>query len=152
MNIEFFTRLSSIVFAAITSLSIPIIYPDLNSLSQCWSTDLQPLFIISNIVTSYLFFTLPNWRMSSIFLILLTAFPHTTFLGAHNLFAICFFISSIYTLWSVKRLPLYYWLFSFSLFFMLFSLMWGEALAILVLCAYHLHLLTYKERLYNRNL
>jgi len=152
MNIEFFTRLSSIVFAAITSLSIPIIYPDLNSLSQCWSTDLQPLFIISNIVTSYLFFTLPNWRMSSIFLILLTAFPHTTFLGAHNLFAICFFISSIYTLWSVKRLPLYYWLFSFSLFFMLFSLMWGEALAILVLCTYHLHLLTYKERLYNRNL
>ena len=56
------------------------------------------------------------------------------------------------TLWSVKRLPLYYWLFSFSLFFMLFSLMWGKALAILVLCAYHLHLLTYKERLYNRNL
>ena len=152
MNIEFFTRLSSIVFAAITTLSIPLIYPDLNSLSQCWSTDLQPLFIISNIVTSYLFFTLPNWRMSSIFLILLTAFPHTTFLGTHNLFAICFFISSIYTLWSVKRLPLYYWLFLFSLFFMLFSLMWGEALAILVLCAYHLHLLTYKERLYNRNL
>lgn len=152
MNIEFFTRLSSIVFAAITSLSIPLIYPDLNSLSQCWSTDLQPLFVISNIVTSYLFFTLPNWRIPSIFLILLTAFPHTTFLDAHNLFALIFFFSSVYTLWSVKRLSLYYWLFSFSLFFMFFSLMWGEVLAILILCGYHLHLLVYKEKLHNRNL
>ena len=152
MNIEFFTRLSSIVFAAITSLSIPIIYPDLNSLSQCWSTDLQPIFIISNVVTSYLFFSLPSWKVPSIFLILLTAFSHSLFLEAHNLFAIGFFFSSIYSLWFIKRLPIYYWLFFISLLIMSFSLIWGEVLAIWVLCVYHLHLLLYKEKLYNRNL
>ena len=152
MNIEFFTRFTSIVFAAIVSISIPLIYPDLKSLSQCWSTDLQPLFVISNVITAFLFFTLPNWRVPSLFLILLTAFPHNTFLWAHNLFAVGFFFSSMYTLWSVKRLPLYYWVFALSLFLMIFSLVWGEVLAIWALCGYHLHLLTYKERLYNRNL
>ena len=152
MNIEFFTRLTSIVFATITTLSIPLIYPDLNSLSQCWSTDLQPMFVISNTITAYLFFTLPNWRLPSVFLVLLTAFPHDTFLDAHNIFAIGFFAASLYTLWFVKRLPTYYWLFIISLFIMIFSLVWGEVLAILVLCAYHFHLLLYKEKLHNRNL
>jgi hypothetical protein len=152
MNLEFFTRLFSIILAGATTLLIPLIYPDLNSLSQCWSTDLQPMFVISNVITSYLFFTLPSWRIPSVFLILLTAFPHNTFLWAHNLFAVGFFLSSVYTLGSVKRLLLYYWIFAGALNLILFSLMWGEVLAILILCTYHLHLLLYKEKLYNRNL
>lgn len=151
MNIEFFTRFTSIVLACITSISIPLIYPELNSLSQCWSTDLQPVFVISNVVTSFLFFTLPNWRVPSVLLLMLTAFPHDTFTITHNMFALGFFLSSAYCLWYVNRFPIYFRLFLFSLVIICFNLLWGEVLAIWVLCGYHLHLLTYKERLHNRN-
>ena len=152
MNTEFYTRLSSIILATFSTLLIPIVYPDLTSLSQCWSTNLQPLFVVSNIITAYIFFTLPSWRIPSVFLILLTAFPYTTFLNTHNFLAVCFFLSSLYVLWVVKRLPVYFWLFLFLSFIFPFSFLWGEISVILVLCIYHFHLLLYKEKLYNRNL
>jgi len=152
MDKEFFTHVFSIALASVSSLSISLIYPDLISLSQSWDTNLQPLFILSNIVTAYVFFSLPNWRIPGVFLVLLTAFPYKSFFLAHDIFAILFFISVIYSLWDGKRLIGYIILLMFSLQIMLFSLLWGEVFAILILCTYHLHLLLYKRRLYNRNL
>lgn len=152
MNRDYFIRLFAIVLAGVTPISIALLYPDLDSLSQCWDTPLQPLFIISNYVTSYLFFSLNRWVYPGVFLLLLTAFSHSGFPIFHNLLAVCFFFSSVWALWYVKRFPIYYWIFCFSLISMFFSLMWGEVIGIVTLCVYHFHLLSYKKKFYTRNL
>ena len=152
MEKDYILRVFAIVLAIVTTTSIPLMYPELPSLSQCWTTPLQATFIFSNVVTSYLFLSLNSWKYPALFLLLLTSFSYVSFPILHNVFAVLFFFTSVYSLWHVKRLPVYYWLFCFSLVFMFFSLIWGEVFGILTLCAYHYHLLSYKKKLYSRNL
>ena len=152
MEKDYILRVFAIVLAIVTTTSIPLMYPELPSLSQCWTTPLQATFIFSNVVTSYLFLSLNSWKYPALFLLLLTSFSYVSFPILHNVFAVLFFSTSVYSLWHVKRLPVYYWLFCFSLVFMFFSLIWGEVFGILTLCAYHYHLLSYKKKLYSRNL
>ena len=119
----------------------------LDSISQYWGTPFQPLFIISNILCSYFFFTLPNWRITSFFLLLLTSFSCIQFRITHDIIAVCFYFSCLYSLFRNKRLKFYRILFILSIPFYFYSIILGEIISILILCSFHLQIIIYKERL-----
>ena len=123
---------------------------ELGSLSQYWDTHFQPLFILSNAITSYFFFTLKNWRIPSFFLLLLTAFSWDQFFILHDIFAVGFFLSSLYSLWNSKRFLGYFILFGLSILVIPFNMLWGEIFAIIILSLFHLTILIYAEKLKKR--
>lgn len=144
-------RICSIGFVAITPFILVLCNGPLFSLSQYWNTPFQPLFILSNAITSYFFFSTPNWKVPSFFLMLLTAFSLEWYGTVHDILALCFFITCAYTLVHANRYRYYYVLFVFALCIMPFSLLYGEIVAILLLCGYHAQILLYKRRLDNRH-
>lgn len=144
-------RLISIGFASVVPIILVVCHGPLYSLSQYWSTPYQPLFILSNAITAYFFFSTPNWRIPSFFLILLTAFSLEWYSNIHDILALCFFITCAHSLYNANRLNHYYVLFILALCIMPFSLLYGEILAILLLCGYHAQILIYKHRLDNRH-
>jgi hypothetical protein len=118
------------------------------SISSYWETPLQPLFIFVNATTSYYLFSVPKWRFSSIFLLLLTAFSVTQFKLIHNIFAILFFISCFISLLSVKRFRYYGILYIISLpLLFLLNFLWFEIYATIIIVSYHLHTIIYKQYL-----
>ena len=119
----------------------------LDSISQYWNTPFQPLFIISNILCSYFFFTLPNWRIPSFFLLLLTSFSCVQFRITHNILAICFYFGCLYSLFKNKRLKIYRLLYILSIPFYFYSIILGEIISVLTLCSFHLQIIIYKEKL-----
>jgi len=119
----------------------------LDSISQYWNTPFQPLFIISNILCSYFFFTLPNWRIPSFFLLLLTSFSCEQFRIPHNVLAICFYFACLYSLFKNKRLKFYRVLYILSIPFYFYSIILGEIIGVLTLCSFHLQIVVYKEKL-----
>ncbi len=148
---EFFIRIISVCFVAITPLILVLGYGPLQSLSQYWETPYQALFILSNIITSYFFFSIPNWRTPSLLLLLLTAFSVEHYVSIHNFLAVSFFIACAITLKTALRFKNYFYLFLIALCVMPFSLLYGEIICILVLAAYHGKILLYKHRLDNRH-
>ena len=135
-HITYYFKMLVIFFALLTPMIIFYNYPNKESLSACWNTDLGYVFVISNLLTSLLFLITPKWRISAIFLILLTFIPATKYQITHNIIAIIFFIYNAYPMISFKR-------YNFFLLFYVFSLMWlpnlflTEIHAISVLCIYH---------------
>ena len=147
-NINFIIRLFVILVSLLQPFILIYFCGELPSISKYWGTPLQPLFIFINATTSYFFFGLKEWRIPSIFLMLLTAFSVELYPLAHNIFAVLFFLSCLYSLYKTKRFRFYTIFYSFSLlvgFF--FGILWLEIFAILVLTAYHLNVLIYKEYL-----
>jgi hypothetical protein len=150
-NIDFFVRLFVILISLLQPFILIYFCGELTSLSQYWETPLQPLFIFINATTSYFFFDLKDWKIPSLFLMLLTAFSVTLYPAVHNLFAVLFFISCLYSLYTTKRFRIYTIIYCISLIIgLLFGLLWLEIFAILVLTVYHLHILVYKEFLLNQ--
>lgn len=147
MGKEFYLKVLAILLIGISPFIMLITYGQLNSVSQYWTTPLQPLFIISNTVTSYLLFEIKNWKKASIFLMLLTSFSLNEFITLHNIFAGLFFFFSLYALWKTQRLRGYMVVYGVAMIILPFSIFWGEVIAILTLCSYHLHLLIYKNNL-----
>jgi hypothetical protein len=111
-------------------------YGKLPSISSYWESPFQPLFIVSNALTTYIFITLPKWRISAILLFLLTIFSVEYHLSLHNIFAIGFFASNVYPLLSIKRYKVLIIPYFLSLVW-LPNLFWAEVHAIIVLCLYH---------------
>jgi hypothetical protein len=109
----------------------------LPSLSSYWMTDLQPLFIVTNAITSYYMFSAKRWRVSSLFLLLLTAFSVELFPQFHNVTAIIFFLANLYPMFTLKRFRwvTYVYLATLPIFF--YSILWGEVIAIVILAGYH---------------
>lgn len=112
------------------------------SFSAAWKTQLQPLFIITNAATSYFLYSVKKWEVSSIFLLLLTAFSVDFTPMFHNILALIFFISCIPPLYSINRLRYFTYIYLLSVpLLLLGSLFWFELMATWVLCAYHLKLM-----------
>lgn len=146
-NIETLIRITVILISLIHPF-ILLSYGELPSMSSYWNTPLQPLFIFVNATTSFFLFSTNNWRIPSLFLLLLTAFSVFLYPIIHYTFAILFFTSCIYPLLKTKRFKYYPILYSLSLIVGLFKgLLWLEIYCVLILTTYHLHTLLYKEYL-----
>jgi hypothetical protein len=137
-------------FIKILVILISVIYPfillsvegELKSLSQYWNTSLQPLFIVANVMTAYIFLSIENWKMSSFLLILVTAFSVKLYGNVHNILAVLFFLSCLYPLFKSKRFKFYGYLYLLSpLIGILYGLLYLEIYSIIILCGYHLHTL-----------
>jgi len=144
---EFQVKLIVIFISAIYPFTMIYGCGLLDSISQYWNTPFQPLFIISNILCSYFFFTLPNWRIPSFFLLLLTSFSCEQFRIPHNVLAICFYFACLYSLFKNKRLKFYRVLYILSIPFYFYSIILGEIIGVLTLCSFHLQIVVYKEKL-----
>tara|TARA_R100001460_G_scaffold266_10_gene1246 strand:- start:17418 stop:17876 length:459 start_codon:yes stop_codon:yes gene_type:complete len=147
MGKEFYLKVLAILLIGISPFIMLITYGELNSISQYWTTPLQPLFIISNTITAYLLFEIKNWKKASIFLMLLTSFSVVDFGILHNIFAGLFFFFSLQALWETQRLGGYIIVYGIAMILLPFNLFWSEVIAVSTLCSYHLHLLIYKKNL-----
>ncbi len=144
---EFHVKILAVFFSLITPF-IMILHGDiLGSISQYWDTQYQPLFITSNIICSYFFFSLKKWKIPSLLLVLVTAFNHYEFNVLHNVFAVSFYFACLHSLFLNKRFRFYIILFIASIFIYPYSIILGEITSIIILCSYHLTVIVYKERL-----
>ena len=130
MGKDFYLKVLAILLIGISPFIMLITYGQLNSVSQYWTTPLQPLFIISNTITAYLLFEIKNWKNASIFLVLLTSFSLDEFTMLHNIFAGLFFFFSLYALWKTQRLGGYIIIYGIAMIVLPFSIFWGEIIAI----------------------
>lgn len=71
---------------------------DVKSFSCLVGTDLEAMFLLLNITTSFCFLELKQWRAPGILLILLTCFTVHTYNHIHNFFAVFFFIFCCFSL------------------------------------------------------
>lgn len=147
----FFVRLAAILTAALTPFILILCFGQQNSLSTYWLTAGQPLFIFANIITSYFFFTIKEWRLPAYLLVLVTAFSVQSFPMTHNILAVLFFIAAGYSFYHIKRFKWYFVAFILCLPLLSYSLLHAELGGILVLCAYHAHILIYKQILMKSN-
>lgn len=149
---ELFKRLFTTVIALLQPFIIYFTCGDLVSISQSWTTPLQPLFIFTNALVSYFFFDIHNWRISAVLLLLLTVFSVQDHFVLHNVLAVMFFVFSAIPLWSIKKFRIYLPIYLISIVFLFFDgFYWMETWAIMTLCFYHLHLILYRYLLENRN-
>lgn len=133
-------RLFVILLAILQPIIILLFLGDVPSISSAWLSYLQPLFIITNATTSYFLFSVRHWEVPSLFLLLLTAFSVDFSLVLHNIFAVLFFIFSLYSLYGIRRLRWYLIPYILSgVVLLLFGIFWAEVWAIVVICLYHLH-------------
>jgi len=145
---DFIIRFSILIISFLIPFIMLFSYGKLNSISAYWESPLQPLFIISNALTTYIFVTLPKWRISALFLFLLTIFSVEYYGSLHNIFAVGFFIFNLYPLSSIKRYRFLMIPYILSIIW-LPDLFWMEVQAITVLCLYHLLLLLKLSKLIN---
>ncbi len=141
-------RLVVVIMGLLQPIIILLVLGEIGSISSSWNTPLQPLFIIVNAMTSYFFFDAHRWRLSSLLLLLLTAFSVVSFPITHNIIATLFFISCIRPIYMLKKFRVY------LIFYLIgvpigicFGLFWGEFWGAWVLCIYHIHVVTYMYKL-----
>lgn len=139
-NIDLIIKLTIISLSLITPFIMIFFYGELGSISSYWMTPLQPLFILTNALTTYIFMSLPKWRLSALMLFLLTIFSVDFYGVIHNIFAILFFLVNLYPLFSLKKYRLICIPYILSCIW-LPNLLWFEIQAIIILCLYHLNLL-----------
>ena len=137
---NFILKIGIIFLSFITPFVMLFSYGKLDSISSYWNTPLQPLFILTNALTTYVFMDLPKWRLSGIFLFLLTIFSLEYYSNLHDIFAIIFFIVNLYPLYSLQRYRIVIVPYLLSCIW-LPNLLWFEIQAIIILCLYHLNLL-----------
>jgi hypothetical protein len=148
---DFYRRLFVVFMAVLQPFILLWVCGDLNSLSDSWNTQLQPLFIITNACVSYFFFDLERWKVPSVLLLMLTAFSVTSYPIAHNILAVTFFITCFFPLFFSKRFKYYSLIYLLSIVIGIFyGLFWLETYSIIVLCVYHLHNMIYKQIITNR--
>lgn len=145
---EFLIRTIILISCFITPFTMLLSYGKLNSISAYWESPLQPLFIVSNALTTYIFVSLPKWRISAVFLFLLTIFSVEYYGMLHNIFAVGFFLFNLYPLFSIKRYRFLMIPYILSVIW-LPDLFWVEVQAIIVLCLYHFLLLLRLSKLIN---
>ena len=144
---EFHVKILAVFFSLMTPFVMISRGDILGSISQYWDTQYQPLFITSNIICCYFFFSLKKWKIPSLFLMLVTAFNHYDFNILHNIFAVSFYFACLHSLFLNKRFKFYIILFVASIFLYPYSIIVGEIASIVILCSYHLTVIVYKERL-----
>ena len=147
---NFLIKFLIIILSFISPLIMLITYGKMDSISSYWESPLQPLFILSNALTTYVFMDLPKWKLSGILLFMLTIFSVEYYPSLHNVFAISFFIVNLYPMYKLKRYRVFIipYLLSCAL---LPNLFWCEVFAITVLCTYHLTLLLKVRKVIKEN-
>lgn len=143
---DYLIRISVIIIAATSPLICLLYYGYLPSISSYWKTDLQPLFIIANVVTAYYLYSINNWKKSAMLLLLLTAFSIELYPTLHNIIAISFFIVNIIPMIQSGYFKWCIYPYLTSLIVLPWSMTFAEIIAISSLCLYHLLLL---RKLYN---
>jgi len=138
---QYLLRIAVIILAAVSPFICLMYYGYLPSISSYWNTDLQPLFIIANAATSYYLYSIRDWKMSALMLLLLTSFSLTLFPAVHNILAITFFIVNVYPLVKTNHFKWCIWPYLASLVVLPFSMTVSEIIAIDSLCVYHMLLL-----------
>lgn len=88
---DFKIRLFVVILAMLQPYIIYQVYEGLSAISLVWGTILEPLFIVTNALTSYYLFSTKNWEFPALCLLLLTAFSLETFPTTHNVIAVMFF-------------------------------------------------------------
>ena len=146
---QYLLRMVVIILAAVSPFICLIYYGYLPSISSYWNTDLQPLFIIANAATSYYLYSIRDWKLSALLLLLLTSFSITLFPTIHNILAVVFFITNLYPLIKTNHFKWCIWLYLSSLIILPFSMTISEIIAIDTLCVYHMLLLIKAARLSN---
>lgn len=116
---------------------------ELKSVSSYWNTMAQPLFIIMNATTSYFLFTVRHWQIPAALLLLVTAFSVEMYPMLHNIFAVSFFLVSFWSLWQLHRFRWYIIPYLLAGILTAYKLLYGEVLAIAIICIYHVHLMLY---------
>jgi hypothetical protein len=143
---EFHIRLFVILLAAIMPLVLFLSQGHMFSISTYWETDMQPLFIITNAATSYYLYGIKRWRLSALFLLLLTAFSVSLFPNVHNFLAVLFFVVSLFPLYTTKLFRFCFWAYLVALPVMFFDMMIGESIAVFFLCLHHFLILMKLQR------
>ena len=145
---DFYRRLFTICLGFALPIVILIVCGQIISISSSWNTCLQPIFIFVNALTSYFFFDAHRWRISSFFLLALTAFSVASFPNVHNIIATMFFVSCFRPLYMLKRFRFYTWIYLLGVpVGLFFGLFWGEVFGLYVLCIYHVHVVVHMYRL-----
>jgi len=135
---DFILRIIVIIIAAISPFIYIASIGELPSISSYWKSPLQPMFIIVNACTSYFFFSTRRWEISSVMLLLLTAFSFENNFTLHNIFAILFFLFNAYPIYLNKRIRCLIIPYLLSLVLINYSILYAEISAILILCIFHL--------------
>ena len=151
LRIDLFLKILSVVLSVFTPFLLIAFFGVEKSISQYWTTNGQPLFIIMNAMTSYFLFSTNRWTIPAAFLLLLTAFSVELAPMAHNVFAMGFFISSTYPIWKSRRFRWYLIPYVLTGTYAIFNLLYGEIGAVLTICAYHIHTMYYFYTLKRRN-
>ena len=146
---NFIFKLMVIIISMISPLVMVIYNNDISSLSSYWNTPLQPLFIISNLLTSLILITIPKWKLSGIFLLILTCFSVEYYSSFHDFIATLFFLCNLSPLYSIKKYRIFVFIYLMGIIWYP-SLLWFEIHAILVLCIYHLFVLISYNKIQNK--
>jgi hypothetical protein len=138
-------RFLVIIIAIISPFVCLFSVGELDSYSEYWTSDLRPLFIFTNAATSYFLFSMRNWWLSAVCLMLLTAFSFDQYLWVHNISAISFFIFSGIAISKSRKFQYYILPYISSIIVLLYyGIFWAEVSGIVVVSCYHLHrLITY---------
>ena len=140
-RLAFWLRIGTILLAMLTPLACLVSQGYHGSLSMYWQTEMQPLFILSNIFTASYLFSMKNWKLSAVLLILLTAFSIDFYGAVHNMLAVAFFLVTLYPMFMSKRYRIYFWVYLTSVAILPISMFIAEAFAIIALCLYHFEVL-----------
>lgn len=81
---NFMIKIAIIILSFISPLIMFFTYGEMGSISSYWNSPLQPLFILSNALTTYVFMDLPKWKLSGILLFMLTIFSVEYYPSLHN--------------------------------------------------------------------
>ena len=133
------------LFLRSTAIAIALVAPYICMLSQglaisyssYWDTPVQPLFIITNAITSYYLFDAERWKAAAFLLLMLTAFSVEMYSTLHNILAVAFFLSCLDPLSHTNH---YRWIiipYVGSVLLVPINLLLAETIAINALVGYH---------------
>ena len=146
-----FLKYIALLFAVIMPFFFIGMYGEMSSVSNYWVTMGQPLFIVTNATTSYFLFSTRYWQIPALCLLGLTACSVTMYPALHNVFAISFFLTALIPMIRVKRFRWYLIPYVLTGIWVPFNMLYGEIAAIMIICAYHAHIMLHINLYKNRH-
>jgi hypothetical protein len=148
-KIELSIRTATLIITIIAPFACIATYGWEYSYSQYWNTPLQPLFILSNIITAYYLFDSERWKIPAVFLTLLVGFSVEDYLSIHNLMAVSFFLACVGPLWLTNHFKWILWPYLVCIVIVFYDLLLAEILAMGCLVLFH-GLMLYKYKRLNK--
>ena len=148
-RVELSVRTLALLLALVAPLACVATYGWEHSYSQYWETPLQPLFILSNIITAYYLFDSDRWKVPAIFLVLLVGFSVEDYVNTHNIFAIAFFIACAIPLWTTNHFKWILTPYLACTMLVFYDMLLAELIAVSCLVLFH-GLMLYKYKRLNK--